>query len=121
MPPHNTTGLITLAIQIPETTAKLYIDADRPLPLEALPAMLREALGELEPDPRERFSELDELIAEILDDGNPRTADQVAQALERDLDHITSAAGVRDRFRSSRPLRAAGYTRTQAGYMRPSA
>lgn len=89
--------------------------------LEALPSMLREALGADEPDPREKFSPLDELIAEVLDEGQALTAEQLAQHLETHLDHITTAAGVRDRFRSTRPLRAAGYHRTPEGYTAPRA
>jgi hypothetical protein len=70
-------------------------------------------------DPRERFSELDNYIADAIADHGPGTAAEIAARVKSDHDHITNPAGVRDRFRKGRPLRDAGYTTTGDGYAAP--
>lgn len=113
-------SIVHVSIPIPAELARQYLDLGRVMPAEILPAMLREALQVEDPDPRERFSELDELIAEVVDQHGPVNAAEIARILDDQHAHITSDAGVRDRFRSSRPLRAAGYTSTKDGYSAPS-
>lgn len=82
------------------------------IPVDAV----RLALAGKSADPRERFSELDNYIAEVIDDHGPGNAAEIAARVEADHDHITNPAGIRDRFRKGRPLRVAGYRTTSDGY-----
>lgn len=85
------------------------------IPVDAV----RLALAGRSLDPRERFSELDNYIADAIADHGPGTAAEIAARVKSDHDHITNPAGVRDRFRKGRPLRDAGYTTTGDGYAAP--
>jgi len=118
---HVDTSLVTVQIPLPRALAEAYAGQKAPTSLPIPADIFRAALGEPEQDPRKKFSELDELIAEVLDRGKEHTAEQLAQILDTEFDHITSAAGVRDRFRTTRPLRAAGYKRGLEGYKAPGA
>ena len=79
--------------------------------------LFRQALGESAPDPRERFSDLDHLIAEVLDGNGPLTAGQIRARLDTEHDHVVSEdSSIRRRFGRGMPLRDAGYTSTPRGY-----
>lgn len=117
MPNHNT--VVHVLIPVASDLAQQYLELGRVMPAEILPSMLRDALQVGEPDPREKFTELDKLIAKVVDMHGPVQAAEIARILERDYGHITTAAGVRDRFRATRPLRAAGYISQKDGYVSP--
>lgn len=108
---------INVSIPVSREIAEFYARKGEPMPLWAVPSAVLRALGEGEPDPRDRFSELDRLIASVVDEHGPVQAGEIARLLEDDCDHITTDAGVRDRFRTGRPLVLAGYRRTKIGYV----
>lgn len=86
------------------------------IPVDAV----RLALAGKSCDPRERFSELDRLIADVLDEIGHGTAKRIAYLIEHDHDGIADAGSVRARFLKDLPLRAAGYTsRHGVGYSAP--
>lgn len=112
----HSSSVIHLCIPVTREIAELYISNGRVMPVEVFPEQLRAALGLDEPDPRERFTPLDTLIARVVDDHGPVQASEIARLLEDEHEHITDAGSIRKRFMKDMPLKAAGYLSTPRGY-----
>lgn len=118
---HAQHNVLHVLVPVSREIADLYLRNGRVMPVEVFPEQLRAALGVDEPDPRERFSELDRLIASVVDEHGPVNAGEIARIIEDEHDHITTDKGVRDRFGNSMPLKLAGYRSTRSGYTSPDA
>lgn len=115
---HNTHEIVYVQVPMPTALAALYAASGVPTALPIPAELFRAALNQHD-DPRDRFSELDTLIAAVVDEHGPVQAKQVAELLDTDHDHITTDAGVRNRLMRGRPLNDAGYHSTPQGYVKP--